>query len=141
MRRLVKPGRRNEYWENIDPQRLAEHIDALPAKHELFYFAKLVSEGLMRDMDSVSQFRYARVREGTMRYLVESQDEDDIISMELLYDPFFFIVCKLFPTMKTGTFSHIFQQFLRFVSKQVPACDEDEVCALIKRFVDRIKKG
>lgn len=131
------------YWENINPKQLTAHIDALPAKHDLFYFAKLVAEGLRHDMDPVAQFRHARIWEGTMRYLSETQQEGDIARLELLYAPFFFISCKLFPSMKPGTFGHVFQQFVRFASasEQVPNISTGEATTLVQGFWNKIKKG
>lgn len=142
MPRPAKPSRSNEYWENIKPARLAGYIDALPAKHELFYLAKLVAEGMMRKMDSESQLRYGRIREATMRYLVESQSEEDIVSMNVLYTPFIYLICKRFSTMQSFTFSHIFQQFIRYAGRQGPISftSTDEVANLVQRFVDTIKK-
>lgn len=142
MRSPDKPGRSNKYWENIKPAHLAGYIDALPAKHELFYFAKLVAEGMMRDMSTESQFRYGRIREATMRYLVESQPQENVVSMDVLYTPFIYLMCKKFPTITSFTFSHIFQQFIRFAGKQEPISptSADGVASLIQRFVGGIKK-
>lgn len=136
MRRLVNQNPRDlEYWQCIAPATLAKYINEHPPVEGLYYFAKLVAEGTMREMDSEKQFRYARYTEATMSYLEKTQLESDVESMDMFYTPFIYMACKCIPELPPLTFANLFQQFIKYVSKQP---DTLGVADVIQNFIKQI---
>lgn len=141
MRRLVGSNSfQNEYWESIEPKALATVIDVLPSEEDLFYYAKLIADDLMRNLDADTEIQYARYVEGTITYLCMTQSKADVDSLADYYIPFIFVMTKLYSHIQTMTFAHLFQQFVKFASKQKPPEGSDDVCTVIDIFMARLKK-
>lgn len=141
MRRLTTGEPDKMFWELISPPGLRNYIESLPTKFNMYYFAKLVSEGVMRDNLSMEQqIKYARVTEGTLMYLFDHHNHENIALFTSYYIPFFYIAVRVFPDIKPLTFGHMFKQFVRFAGSYPIAKDEDDVCVVITDFLKSIKK-
>lgn len=127
---------RQPYWERIDSQKLAKSIDALPGEHDLFLFGRLVASGLMRELSTLElEVRYARLHEGTLRYLVATQHGEDFLSLALHYTPFIYALVKQLPTLSTIAFAQVFRQYVYFASQQDPVTTAENIACQIANFI------